>query len=588
MALIAAAPIRRLPPAVADAIAAGEVVERPASVVKELVENALDAGARRIMVNVQGGGVTRIIVADDGRGIPAQDLPLAVARHATSKISTVEELAGVTSLGFRGEALASIAAVADLRLTSRPAGAAASTLRVRGAETLETGLAAGAEGTTIEVCDLFFNTPARLRFLRSERAEAAAVVRALTDIALTRPQTAIKARVEGRIALATPGGTLDDAMGAVYGRNTAAELISLAAPDDDREGITIAGFIGQPRAHRGSRAGILFAVNGRPITSRALTVALEEAYRGLLPMGRYPFGVVHIEVDPAELDVNVHPTKREIRFRNERAVFAAVQRACWRSLESSRLHRMPLIGTDHAPVPVSTPQALPLGSDVGIHVADSIARASADGEVEGADGSDDRSPLGRLEPLRALGQVGGEWLVAESPVGVVIVDPHAAHEKILYEQLRTRWDRGDRGPGGSQLLLIPAIVECAPPVVATALDRAGVLRDRGIIVEAAGPAAVRCLAVPSGCAPGRASRLVRDALDALGDKDVHVNDVDHRLAALIACHAAVRFGDQLGMSEQQRLLDQLARTGRGITCPHGRPTVLALDESMLRRAFHRS
>ncbi|HSP65489.1 MAG TPA: DNA mismatch repair endonuclease MutL, partial [Candidatus Deferrimicrobium sp.] len=331
-----ARPIRRLPQSVADAIAAGEVVERPASVVKELCENAVDAGASRIDVVIDGAGTVRIRVSDDGAGVPAGQLPLALARHATSKIRDTADLEAVTTLGFRGEALASIAAVADVTMSSRPAGeTAGARVRVRHGETVEEGPWGGPTGTTVEVLDLFAATPARLRFLRGERAETAAAVAVVSDLALMHPALRVTCVADGRTRLRSPGGGLDAALRAVFGPE-AAELLAVAATGD----INVGGAISEPRRHRSNRTGLVIVVNGRRVHNRSLLAAVAEAYRGLVPAGRYPFGVVSVEMDPTEIDVNVHPTKREIRFRDDRAVFAAVQRACWQALQGMSGYRV--------------------------------------------------------------------------------------------------------------------------------------------------------------------------------------------------------------------------------------------------------
>ena len=327
--------IALLPQQVADAISAGEVVERPASVVKELCENSVDAGARHIAVSIDGGGTVRIRVADDGRGIAVSDLPLAVARHATSKIHGIADLDAITTLGFRGEALASIAAVSDFRITSSVIGGAAGReLHVRNGVQIGSSPAAPLPGTTVEVADLFAATPARLRFLRQAKAEAAAAVRLVGDLALCHPNVAFRCEIDGKQAMATPGsGSLRDAATAVFGRDAAHELLDVSGGG----AITVSGLISEPRVHRGTRGGLVLVVNSRRVHNRALGFAAEEAYRGLLPQGRHPYGVVIVDIDAAEIDVNVHPTKREVRFREESRAFGAVQRACWEALQTAHV-----------------------------------------------------------------------------------------------------------------------------------------------------------------------------------------------------------------------------------------------------------
>jgi DNA mismatch repair protein MutL len=597
-------PIRRLPPPVADAIAAGEVVERPASVVKELCENALDSGARRIDVEVEDGGVVRIRVTDDGGGIAPDELPLAVARHATSKIEGVGDLARVASLGFRGEALASIAAVAEMVIVSRrPGTAAGARLRVRGSEVVEHGAAAHAPGTTVEVRDLFATTPARLRFLRSRRGEGAACVRAVADLALCRPEVAFSCRLDGRGVLRTPGAGLLDALRAVLGAASATQLIELAGEGD----VEVGGAVSEPRAHRAGRGGVVLVVNRRRVHNRALAVAVEEAYRGLLPSGRHPFGVVTVGLDPEAVDVNVHPAKREVRFRDEGRVFAAVQRACWAAVQqgarphSAALHWDGLLGSpEHRPLAsLAVHDAAPSSrggwwppAGTGAQAPEGAAAGDGGPPAATLAGTAPPGGIAALGPLRSLGQVGTTWMVAASPLGVVLVDPHAAHEKVLYAELLAGWSDAalpGAAPGGSsQLLLIPALVEVDPPTMARWADHAATLTGLGFAVEEFGPATLRCSAVPAACTRADVARLLVELLDTLEERDGGpAADRRHRVAALLACHAAVRFGDALGAAEQQRLLERLAEVPGGTTCPHGRPTTVLLDDAALRRAFRR-
>ncbi len=566
--------IQRLDQNVADAIAAGEVIERPASVVKELCENALDAGATRIDITTEGGGLVRIAVADDGRGIARDDLPLALARHATSKISVIDDLAGVTSLGFRGEALASIAAVADVEITSARDGAAAR-LHARGGTLDETVTAARDTGTTIEVRDLFFNTPARLRFLKTERGETAAIGRMVSDLALSHPDVAFTLNSDGRRSVRTSGTTLRDAAGAIFGADATRELMDMSSPGT----VTVTGCISQPRAHRGSRAGLILVINRRRVHNRSLIVAIEDAYRGVMPLGRHPYGVVSIEIDPTEVDVNVHPTKREVKLREEGRVYAAVQRACWTTLQDASAFTGAVSWTATASHAELAP-VLELGDA-------EPASAFATGPV--TEQRPTETPADVLAGLVPLGQAGNEWLVAAAPGRVVLIDPHAAHEKVLYEEILARWENSGPSPdtaGQVQLLLIPAIVECDAAQMETFAARGDWLRGCGFDVEEFGPTTLRCSAVPAESSDADTERLVRDVLDTLAAP--HDDTARrHAVAALVACHSAVRFGDSLGAAEQTRLLERLAATPNAITCPHGRPTVMVLSDTTLRRAFGR-
>ena len=561
--MIAARSIRVLPPAVADAIAAGEVVERPAAAVKELVENALDAGATNIDVTVEGGGLTRIVVADDGRGIAADELRLAVARHGTSKIAAVDDLAAITSLGFRGEALASMAAVGELRLRSRTAGADGAEIHVRGGEILHEGPVAMAPGTVVELCDLFTLTPARLAFLRQPRTESQACLRAVADAALARPDVRMTCTVDSRTLLRSSGGSLRDAAAAVLGRRAAADLLPVAADGE----IAVSGLISEPRAHRGDRTWQVVMVNGRRVHNRSLCIAVEDAYRGLLPVGRHPFCIIDISCDPAMVDVNVHPTKREVRFREERRVYSALQRACWAELGETRL----VGGARPAPADAAAmPSAAPAQPVLEL----------ADAAVPEPRPQGDADRLVDLAPLRPLGQAGAGWIVADSPRGLVLVDPHAAHEKQIYVDLMDAARRADEGASPpSQLLLVDCIVD-----IGDADLRVAELASLGFGIEDFGPGAVRVRAVPAAASGADPSRLVTELAAALAGTGT---ERLHRVAALTACHAAVRLGDRLDTAEQVRLCETLPRVRGGMTCPHGRPTVRVLDDDALRRMFHR-
>ncbi len=426
-----------LPPEVAARIAAGAVIERPASVVKELVENALDAGARRVEVELTGGGVERIRVRDDGGGIPPEQLADAFERHATSKLRSERDLFAVRTLGFRGEALAAIVAAADVELTSRPRGqGAAAVARYRDGRPARPGAAAAAEGTTVEVRDLFAALPARRRFLRSARAEARAVAAVVSDAALARPDVAFRLVADGRALLtAAGGGALEDAVAAVHGAEAARALLPLAG-EREAEGarVAVGGAAAAPSLHRASRRYLHVTVNGRPIAARALAHAVEQAYAGLIPAGRHPLAVVRIDVPPEQVDVNVHPTKAEVRFRHERLVYAAVAGAVREAVADAA----PPAG----PVPVALAPSFALSGREAVAAA-VAARPSllpaGDAPAEGGEGGEEvrdaTAPAGgRLPALRAVGQVALTYLVAEAPDGLYLVDQHAAHERVLYER----------------------------------------------------------------------------------------------------------------------------------------------------------
>jgi len=548
--------IHRLPQEVADAIAAGEVIERPASAVKELVENALDAQARRITIDVRGAGRTSIRVSDDGSGIAAAELPLAFLRHATSKVASLADLHGIRSLGFRGEALASIAAVADVECTSGGA-----RIHVRAGEVLEQGGGPLLPGVVIEVRDLFANVPARLKFLKSDATEVAAIRDVVSALALLNPHVRFQLTIDGRSAVATAGdGDRRRASAAIHGAAVAAEMLEIVGMP------LVTGLVSQPRVSRGTRDWIVMAVNGRPITSRSLLYALEECYQGRLERGRHPVAVIDIGIDPELVDVNVHPTKREVRFRDENAVFSALQRAVRAALGGSE----PFFYRAPSPSPVfdrATAQLLmPREAASALAVQDLITTPAPSGVQ-----------------LRPLGQFGPGYLVAEGPDGLVLVDQHAAHERILYNRLLARLRDGR---GMSQPLLMPAAVDVEPALMAAAADHRAELTALGLELEEFGPRSLRVIAVPAEMPSSRATKAVQETLAALSES--RSDGAVEKAAAALACHSAVRFGDVLDAAEQRRLLDDLEAAEESVTCPHGRPTRLLVEWQELTRHFRRN
>jgi DNA mismatch repair protein MutL len=557
---------------VADAIAAGEVIERPASVVKELVENALDAQARRINIDVRAAGQELIRVVDDGTGMVPEDVPTAFLRHATSKIRSLEDLHAIRSLGFRGEALPSIAAVARVECLTARAGSGGTRIRLEGGRQVALEPAGAAPGTSIEVRDLFYNTPARLKFLKKPATEAAAIGRLVGDLAIAYPDVAFVLSSDGRKTLQTPGsGQLEDAVHAVFGGEAATQLVPLSGDGPLR----VSGAISQPRYDRASRDFILIYVNRRRIWNRSLTFAVEEAYRGLKDPGRFPLAIVLLEMDPATVDVNVHPTKREVRFQDEGLAFRAVQIACYEALREARPQAFqgsaPMPGADAANVPHKDPSA-----------ATGAGRALPGG-----------TPLFLLTeeppsipPLRLLGQVLDSYLLCESPAGVVVVDQHAAHEKVLFNRFLGELAAGRRR---EQLLLIPAVIELTPALRSAFDHEAPTLRALGFEVEAFGGDTLRVTAAPAELAAESAAAFLERVLLELAEEAPAMAGPERlrKAAASLACHAAVKFHQALEPEEQRRLLHELEHTPDAITCPHGRPTVITLSDQQLRREFRR-
>jgi DNA mismatch repair protein MutL len=563
-------------------IAAGEVVERAASVVKELLENALDAGAHRLLISLRGGGLELIEVGDDGHGIPAAELPLTVQRHATSKLATFEDLDRLRTLGFRGEALPSIGAVSSLAIRSRPADQADGRLLClefgRGIDPRPVG---SPVGTVVTVRDLFANVPARRKFLRQPATETSYAVRAVSAYAAAYPGVAVDLAVDDRRIFASDGqGDPVATAAAVYGPEIAAAAVPLQPLESSAAvpGVAVDGWVGSPAVTRSHRQGIVLFVNGRWIQNRALAFALEEAYHSLLLVGRHPVAVVHVRVDPAAVDVNVHPTKAEVKFVDERAVCRAVQRATHAALAGTpqhdlpRIHFLPGNGTRAAQPPL--PLARPTWT-------------APSSQLDPPPGDQPRShptvhPSG-VPILRVLGQVGASFIVAEGPEGVYLIDQHAAHERVLYERLVTAL-RGlavDRQP-----LLDPLPVDLGPEEQA-AFDRSREeLSAIGFEIEPFGPGSVVVRAMPAmlrGIDVAERLRLILRELADGGEGDSWLDAV----AISTACHTSIRAGQNLSLAEMRELVADLERSSQPRACGHGRPTMLQLTRDELEKQFAR-
>ncbi len=566
--MITAMPIRLLPPATADRIAAGEVVERPAAVVKELVENALDAGARRIRVAVEGGGAQRILVEDDGIGMGPDDLALCVERHATSKLAEEAMLFSIGTLGFRGEALPSIGAVARLLITSRTAAGEAHRIAVEAGRKGEVQPAAGPPGTRVEVTDLFFATPARRKFLRSPAREGEAALEALRRLAIAWPEVGFEATLDGRPALKLEPATREARIRDLLGPGFAAACVAVAAPG----GIAVMGLAGGPAWGRPTAADQHLVVNRRPVKDPVLRAALRVAYREVMAPGRHPACALFLDIPPAELDVNVHPMKTELRFRDAAAVRGAVISALRRALGTGAVAAAPApLHFAHAPAMRHhvAEAALPLGWAAPPPLA---APASA--------------PMREDHPLgRALAQVLDCYILAEAPDGaLVLVDQHAAHERLTHERLRAQLLDGQVA---AQPLLLPAVVETRhAPLLAEA---APALARLGLEVEAFGPGAVLVRSIPALLGTADPGPLLLDLAEELAETGEGLA-VAARLDAAVArlaCHGSIRAGRRLAPAEMDALLRAMERTPRAATCSHGRPTFLKLGPSDFARLFGR-
>ena len=586
--------IRPLSPFVADQIAAGEVVERPASIVKELLENSLDARASHIRVDVEQAGVKRIRVRDDGVGIHAEDLRLAVARHATSKIVTAKDLAQVATFGFRGEALASAASVAKLRIVSRPADADAGwQLDVAGGEEQAFRPAAHPPGTTVEVADLFFNTPARRKFLKTERTELLHVQEAVRRIALANPKTGFELVAGSRSLDGLTAGSVEDRIAALFGSRFMAESVAV---DESGGGMRLHGWVGLP-VHSDSRATRQrFYVNGRSVQDRLAVHAVRQAYRDVLFHGRHPVFALFFELASTLVDVNVHPSKDEVRFRRSRDVhdfifgkLAKVLRDLRPGLPRTRQAASEGVGAsqgrlgfDHRHGSATAANLARLFHERSLGEVREARSGYAVAAQDGADeGQAEVPPMGY-----AIAQLHGVYVLAENAEGLVIVDMHAAHERITYEHMKAQLLDGEVQ---RQRLLVPVALDVASSEADFVQARSAELKALGIVIERSGPASIVVREVPTLLGSADIEQLTRDLIDDLvefGSSDL-VRERQERLLADAACHVSIRAHQRLTIAEMNALLRRMERTDNIGQCNHGRPTFVVQAMADLDRLFLR-
>jgi DNA mismatch repair protein MutL len=578
--------IHPLPDLLISQIAAGEVVERPASVLKELLENSLDAGASQIDVNLDEGGVRLIRIADNGGGILRDDLPAALARHATSKITSLDDLERVATLGFRGEALASIASVARVVLTSRTA-EAAHAWRIR-ADTLDLEPAALTQGTVVDVADLYFNTPARRKFLKSAQTEFAHCDEALRRVALARPALSISLTHNGAVRRRLPAGDLQRRTRDLFGE----DFLDNARVIDARAGdLRLHGYAALPAYSRAGRDEQYCFVNGRFVRDKLLSHACREAYADVLHGSRQPAYVLFLELDPGGVDVNVHPAKTEVRFRESRAIHQFVFHAL------SRCIAAPLVAAASMPPPsYEVPQnsAIPVFSDQprqhSLGIAEPATAAYLDFARQAASAPfDGNAPMGSMAqaPLGyALAQLHGIYILAEGAAGLIVVDMHAAHERILYEKLKSTLDAS---APPIQPLLIPALLSASETELASVAEHGDTLAALGFEITLAGPRQLAVRAVPSALTGSDIVALVRALLAELKDfpASTVIESRRNDLLATMACHGAVRARRQLTLPEMNALLRDMEATERADQCNHGRPTWTQLSLADLDRLFLR-
>ena len=597
-------PIRLLSSEVASQIAAGEVIERPASVVKELLENSLDAGARSITITIEEAGKKLIEVADDGAGIPSSELELAVARHATSKLVRSDDLFSISTLGFRGEALASIGSVSRMTITSRVQNETeGARLKVEGGVSHKPIKVGTTVGTTIRVEDLFYNVPARLKFLKSDITERRAIDQLVTRYALAYPQKRLKLSDGKNVTLQTSGdGDRRSILAALYGVDTAKHMLEVIS---DEEGLRLTGFISPTSLTRSNRKEITFFINGRWVHDVSLSAALLQAYHTLLMVGRYPMAALFLEVHPEEVDVNVHPAKAEVRFRNQDKVFSFVQRSVRRTLlayspvpnvapslwgttrtVSSEPARH--VGLDwsigHDELPVSSDQ-LSAGNDAVAPSEQSSTISSLQSPGTDRQPETVNSSFAPIPLLRLIGQIGATYLVAEGPDGLYLIDQHAAHERVLFEKLMTQHALKNIP---SQSLLTPGVVTLPPPSANLLMAQLPVLQHFGFDVEEFGPNTFQVRAMPVLFMGSDATAALRALVEDFEEDEAPLqNEIEAKLAARVCKRMAVKAGQTLSTEEQRALLHDLEACDSPRTCPHGRPTMIHLSVDMLERQFGR-
>jgi DNA mismatch repair protein MutL len=564
-------PIKVLAPEVASQIAAGEVVERPASVVKELIENSLDAAATQVSIEARGGGLSLIRVIDNGAGIPADEVALAFERYATSKVKSAADLDAISSLGFRGEALPSIAAVAQVEvLTRTPEELAGYYLNLKRGVVDETGKRACPQGTSVTVRHLFQNVPARLKFLKSLATESSRISNLVSQYSLAFPEVRFSLFIDGRLVLQTEGsGVLRDVLVKVYGVETAEAMLPVGERDSQ-----VWGFVSPPSLNRSSRGHLSFFINRRWVRSGLLSRATEDAYQGLLMVGKHPIAVLNISLPLQDIDVNVHPSKAEVKFRDEQYLFTAVQRAVRAALMQG----------------MTVPQVQRQVSLIGEPVITMGYLARQEELFEGSPSaqlfSTPAKPLAGspLPMLRVLGQLAATYIIAEGPDGLYLIDQHAAHERILFEQVRAQ----KAGKAVEvQGMLEPLSVEVTPRQDELLEAGAEVLDSYGFAIEPFGPRTYLLRTVPALLRLGNIAQAVIDILDTLGE-DGAWDKREERVAITLACHSAVRAGQVLSSEEMHQLVQDLEQTDSSHTCPHGRPTIIHLSCRQLEREFGRS
>jgi DNA mismatch repair protein MutL len=559
-------PIRILAPEVISKIAAGEVIERPASVVKELVENSLDAGASQISVEAQDGGVELIKVSDNGIGILSSEVELAFHRYATSKISNLADLGGISSLGFRGEALPSIAAVAEVEISSKASSDTVGTcIYLRKGNVIRKESYARPQGTAATVRRLFRYFPARLKFLKSVSRENSHIAHILSQYALAFPEVRFSLLLDKRLSLQTTGsGDLRDVVNQIYGLEVAQRMLEV----DGRDALSeVSGLVSSPSLTRSNRNYLSFFINRRWVRSPLLIRAAEQAYHGLLMVNKHPIAIISISLPTEEIDVNVHPMKAEVKFRHEQAVFASVEKAIEGALARMPMAKpktMPSLTASHREIASLRPQG------------QWVIRDNEPAFITPL-------PTPELPVLRVMGQLANTYIIAEGPEGLYLIDQHAAHERVLYERILAQWSQNEVEIQG---LLQPITIELSPSEEETLKTNKEVLTQFGFTIEPFGDRSYLIHAVPALMTKANVVEAISTLLDNLAAKE-NPAPWEEKIAQSLACHSAIKAGQQLSTDEMRELIRQLEGANQPRTCPHGRPTMIHLSSRQLEREFGR-
>jgi DNA mismatch repair protein MutL len=559
-------PIRILAPELISKIAAGEVIERPASVVKELVENSLDAGANQISVEAQGGGISLIKVSDNGAGIPASEVELAFHRYATSKISNLDDLDRISSLGFRGEALPSIAAVAEVEISSKASSDIVGTrIYLRRGSVIRKESYARPQGTTVAVRRLFRYFPARLKFLKSVNRENSHISNVLSQYALAFPEVRFSLVLDRHLSFHTAGnGELRDVVNELYGLEVAQKMLKVTGTNAY---LQVSGLVSPPSLARSNRTYLSFFVNQRWIHSPLLARATEEAYHGLLMDGKHPIAIINISLPAEEIDVNVHPTKAQVKFCHEQAVFASVEEAIKGTLSKTS---------------IATAKAVPFTATSW----QGIASLSAQRQWMISDNEPTfitQLPTIKLPLLRVVGQLANTYIICEGPDGLYLIDQHAAHERVLYERILAQWSQSEVEIQG---LLQPIAIELSPSEEETLKANKEALTQFGFTIEPFGDRSYLIRAVPEVMTKANVAQAISTLLDNLAAKE-DLAPWEEKVAQSLACHSAIKAGQQLSNDEMRELIRQLEEANQPRTCPHGRPTMIHLSSHQLEKEFGR-